>query len=189
MPQKPNSIFVASVTLKTEVMTPKRIGFLMGLWGSYILWFNLTAVILFELSHGNCSDPKIDPVTPILNPVTPKYMGILPDPRQLSVPGFKLMALELLELCSSDSQNWLLDPKMNRDLSPPTMCVYIKFYNTSRWFSPIAPSIATPCQISYTYTGDYLLKTIFHILVVFTDSEIWCFLKLYHILSHRSHLQ
>ena len=49
---KPNLTFVISVTLKIKVMTT-QVGFLRGLWGSYILSFNLIAVKLFELSHGN----------------------------------------------------------------------------------------------------------------------------------------
>ena len=34
--QKPNMIFVTSVTFKFKVMTPKSTGPLVGLWGSYI---------------------------------------------------------------------------------------------------------------------------------------------------------
>ena len=33
---------------------------------------------------------------------TPKLIGILCDPRQVSVPSFKLMALKLFELCSGN---------------------------------------------------------------------------------------
>ena len=108
MLRKPNLTFVTSVTLKIKVTTPKWIGFLRSLWESYILGFNLIAVKLFEVSRGNGRDPKIDPVTPILTPVTPKYTGILPDPRKVSVSSFKLITLKLLELCSSDPQNWPL---------------------------------------------------------------------------------
>ena len=53
MLQKPNLIFVTSVTMKIKVTTPKQIGFLGGLWGNYVPGFNLTAVIVFELLCGN----------------------------------------------------------------------------------------------------------------------------------------
>ena len=42
-----------SVTLKIKVTTPKQIGFLRGLWECDIPDLQLTAVKLFELSHGN----------------------------------------------------------------------------------------------------------------------------------------
>ena len=41
--------FVTSVTLKIEVKPPRETGFLIGLWKSYILSNNLTALIPFEL--------------------------------------------------------------------------------------------------------------------------------------------
>ena len=44
------------------------------------------------------------PVTLKLTPVTPKWVGILLDPRQVSVPSSKLVALKLFELCS---RNWI----------------------------------------------------------------------------------
>ena len=84
------------MTLKIKVMTSKQIVFFRGLWGSYILCFNLIAVKLFELLCGNDSDSKIDAVTPILTSVTPTYIGILPDLRGVSLSGFKLIALKLL---------------------------------------------------------------------------------------------
>ncbi len=45
-------------------------------------------------------------MTQNLPPMTSKWIGILPDPRQASVPSFKVIALELFELCSSDPKNW-----------------------------------------------------------------------------------
>ncbi len=81
MLRKPNLTFVTSVTLKIKVTTPKQKAFLRGRWGSYIPGFNLIAVVLFELSRGNGTDTKIDPVTPISTTLTPKYIGILPDAR------------------------------------------------------------------------------------------------------------
>ena len=56
---KPNLTFVF-VTLKIKVMSPKWIEILRSLWGRYILGFNLTAVELFELLHGNDRDLKIE---------------------------------------------------------------------------------------------------------------------------------
>ncbi len=40
-------IFVTSVTMKIKVTAPKQIGFLRGLWKSYIPGFNLVAVKYF----------------------------------------------------------------------------------------------------------------------------------------------
>ncbi len=45
--------FVISVTSKIRVTTPKQIGFLRGLRGSYIPGMKLIAVKLFELSCRN----------------------------------------------------------------------------------------------------------------------------------------
>ena len=52
--------------------------------------------------------PKL---TPPLTPVTTKSKGILPDPRQVSVPSFKLIALKCFELCCSDPKIDPRDPK------------------------------------------------------------------------------
>ena len=49
-------------------------------------------------------------VTPNLTPDTPKSIGILPDPSQVSVPNFKLVALKPFELCSSDPCDSKIDP-------------------------------------------------------------------------------
>ena len=73
---------------------------------------------------------KLTPVTPKLTPI---YIGILADSRQVSVPSFKLIAQILLELCRSDPKIdhdpkiEPSDPKMNRDLAPPKRSVCTKF--------------------------------------------------------------
>ncbi len=46
MLQKPNFTFVTYVTLKTNVMTPKQIGLLRGLWVRDIPGINIIAAIL-----------------------------------------------------------------------------------------------------------------------------------------------
>ena len=53
MLQKLNLTFVTTVTLKIKVMIPKQSYFLRTLWGLYMPCFNLIAVKLFELWHGN----------------------------------------------------------------------------------------------------------------------------------------
>ena len=53
MPQTPNITFVTHVTLKIKVTSPKQIGFLRGLWRSYIPGFKLIAEKHFELLCGN----------------------------------------------------------------------------------------------------------------------------------------
>ena len=68
-------------------------------------------------------------VTPKLAPETPKWLDIMTDHSQVSVPSLKLVALKPFELCCSDSQNWPRDPsdaeidhsdpKMNRHLAWP----------------------------------------------------------------------
>ena len=52
------------------------------------------------------SDHKIDPRHL-------KWIGILPDPSLVSVPNFKLVALKLFELCSSDPKIDRCDPKID----------------------------------------------------------------------------
>ena len=68
---------------------------------------------------------------PQTDPMTPKCICILAEPRQVSVPSFKLIALKLLELSPSDPQIDRFTPKMKRDLVPSTMSVCTKFQDDS----------------------------------------------------------
>ena len=60
MLQKPNVTFMTSVTSEIKVTTAKQKWFLRSIWGSYIPGFNLIAVILLELLHGNCVFGQMD---------------------------------------------------------------------------------------------------------------------------------
>ena len=95
---------------------------MLKIWDAYCRFQNLIAG--FEVSV--CTKFQLDSsyshkvmvphviflhsVTTEFNMFAPKWIGILPDPRQVSVPSFKLIAPKPFELCSSD-------PKMNMHLA------------------------------------------------------------------------
>ena len=98
MLRKPNLTFV---TLKKKVTTPKRIGFLRGLWGSYIPGFNLIAVILFELTHENGCLTEFDlcDLCDLENQgQDPKIKRLAQGPWGKYIPGFNLIAVIVFEL-------------------------------------------------------------------------------------------
>ena len=59
-------------------------------------------ILCFNISKNQdnpCMAETDPPVTLKLTPMTPKWIYILPDLRQVCVPSFKLIPLTLVELC------------------------------------------------------------------------------------------